>query len=517
MKTRFFYLLLLALAATSVQAQDDMMGCIPYHHINYDYFVMENMMQQRNGEIITNLFIAIDDPEHPNQPINIGDLIHKMSPATLQFTDSLLLEDTNPPYYLFAKDPRGEGNIRAKLEYDEASDSTFLRISHFPDYDLQTIPDEDVVTPLCEGLAMDYINGYMVDCRGDLIMKYYKELPEGGYEYHIARFNADGTLKHEATLPQSQNFLQNLRVLSESPLQYYHWRGGSGSNMTCYVLDSAFHTTSSPIFNKMIYEVPVIIDSVTLMAREYFEFGSDTEVIPDGENMLVAAKYTQDTTFGTMTAEHGLAVAKFNLRTMQIKNLILFNDLPGWSSEATCNGFQRMSDGALYLLYSERDPYTGENLTFAVKMDPDFNVEWKRYCKFVENVELRTEQCIPAEDEEGNEVMAVAGSSMDLENYTVGTFYFFIYHDGTVMVNEKDIIVRPYAFYPNPVQDQVRMEFSPDVRPAKVELFDLQGRLIHTQGNAFENIDMGILPSGIYTMRITLQDGQVYLDKMVKN
>lgn len=517
MKTRIFTILF-ALAATALQAQDDNMGCIPYHHINYDYYVMENMMQQRNGEIITNLFIAVDDPEHPHHPIYVGDIVHKMSPATLQFTDSLFIADSShTSYYLYAQNPLGEGNIKANFEYDENRDSTYLRITHFSDNDLQIDNDNDIVTPLCEGEVFDYIDSYMVDCRGDLIMKYYKTIGQGD-ECHIARFGPDGTFKYEATLPQSQNFLRKMRVLSESPLQYYHWKDNGNTSLICYVIDSAFNTIQSSIFNGMIYEIPVANPPGGVMAREYLEFSSDTEVIPDGEDMLVAAKYTQDTTIasGAMTAEHGLAVVRYDLRTMQRKNLILFDDLPGWSSEATCHGIQRMSDGALYLLYSERDTYSGQKLTYAVKMDPDFNVEWKRYCKPVENYQLCTEQCIPATDEEGNEVMAVAGSSIDWENDASGIFYFFIHHDGTVSVDEGMVKVRPYTFYPNPTQSQLRMAFSPDVQPSLVELYDLQGRRILSQGNAFECIDMSRLPAGIYTVRVTLQDGQVFSDKVVK-
>jgi hypothetical protein len=175
-----------------------------------------------------------------------------------------------------------------------------------------------------------------------------------------------------------------------------------------------------------------------------------------------------------------------------------------------------MSDRAIYLLYSERDIYSGQKLTFAVKMDPDFNVEWKRYCKPVENYQLSTKQCIPATDEEGNEVMAVAGSSIDWENDAIGIFYFFIHHDGTVSVDEGMVKVRPYTFYPNPTCDQLRMAFSPDVQPSLVELYDLQGRLVHTQDNGFDYIDMSRLPAGIYTVRVTMQDGQVFSDKVVK-
>jgi hypothetical protein len=60
------------------------------------------------------------------------------------------------------------------------------------------------------------------------------------------------------------------------------------------------------------------------------------------------------------------------------------------------------------------------------------------------------------------------------------------------------------------------MQYSPDVQPARVELYDLQGRLVRTLSKAFESIDMSQLPTGTYTMRVTLEDGKSYADKVVK-
>ena len=95
--------------------------------------------------------------------------------------------------------------------------------------------------------------------------------------------------------------------------------------------------------------------------------------------------------------------------------------------------------------------------------------------------------------------------------------YFFLNHDGPVnVVNESGIEMRPYAFYPNPAKNQMHMEFSPDVQPAQVEFYDLQGRLVYTQSKAFESIDLSQLPVSTYTMRVTLEDGKVYSDKVVK-
>ena len=503
-------LIVFAFAAAIAQAQE--VNYNPFHYMGYDLFMIENMLQQRDGDIVTCTYVAVAESSF-SEPRSVGDIIHKISPNTLQFTDSLFLADTVPPYYLFARDPHGEGNIRANFEYDENRDSTFLRICHFTDNDLVVNHNEDIVAPVCEGPVMEYVDSYMVDCRDDLIMKYYKEMPDGSYEGHITRFDTDGTLKHEALLPEEQNNLRKMKVFSESPLTYYHWKRSMDSNLTCYVLDSAFRPKAASIINKILKEENLGGGAV---AYEYFDFRSDTQVVADGEDILIAAKYVSDTNFNTMTSEHGIAVARYDLRTMVRKNLITFNEWPGSDTESTCFGFQKMSDGALYLLYSEINPEY-QQMTFAVKMDPDFNVEWKRFIEISEKVELfSTAHCIPATDNEGNEVMAITGDCIDYLNNHVGMFCFCLTHDGTVGTKEGSIEVRPYCFYPNPVQDLIHMQFSPDIQPKQIEFYDLQGRLVRTQSKAFENIDMSQLPSGTYTMRVTLEDGMSYSDKVIK-
>ena len=60
------------------------------------------------------------------------------------------------------------------------------------------------------------------------------------------------------------------------------------------------------------------------------------------------------------------------------------------------------------------------------------------------------------------------------------------------------------------------MQFSPDVQPKQVELYDLQGRLLRTQRSSFGSIDMSQLLAGAYMLRVTLEDGKVFSDKVVK-
>ena len=83
-------------------------------------------------------------------------------------------------------------------------------------------------------------------------------------------------------------------------------------------------------------------------------------------------------------------------------------------------------------------------------------------------------------------------------------------------VSETGHCLRPYLFYPNPVEDRLNIHYSPDVKPLKAELLDLQGRLLVTQRANLESIDMQSLPAGTYTMRVVLDNGKTYSDKIIK-
>jgi len=63
---------------------------------------------------------------------------------------------------------------------------------------------------------------------------------------------------------------------------------------------------------------------------------------------------------------------------------------------------------------------------------------------------------------------------------------------------------------------KIHINYSPDVQPKQIELYDLQGRSVRVQNIGFEGVDMSRLPVGTYMMRVTLEDGKVFSEKVVK-
>ncbi len=185
---------------------------------------------------------------------------------------------------------------------------------------------------------------------------------------------------------------------------------------------------------------------------------------------------------------------------------------------AFCHGMDASNNGDFFLCNGVYDPgawqygeIDGMNRFTVTKTDANTNIIWSR---FYEDGEHVFQPCSVMATSDGG--CLVTGRYWTLDQTEAKLFVLKFFSDGSLSVSEKESFVRPYAFYPNPVKEQLLMQFSPDVQPAQIELYDLQGRLVRSQSKAFESIDMSQLPVGTYTMRVTLEDGKTYSDKVVK-
>ena len=185
---------------------------------------------------------------------------------------------------------------------------------------------------------------------------------------------------------------------------------------------------------------------------------------------------------------------------------------------AFCHGMDMSDDETIFLcngVYDRRAWNSGEidglNRFTVTKTDADANIIWIR---FYEDGEHVFHPCSVMATSDGG--CLVTGRCWTLDQTEAELYVLKFFADGSLSVPGTEGFVRPYCYFPNPAKDQLRMQFSPDVQPARVELYDLQGRLVSTQRSSFENIDMSQLPAGTYTMRVTLEDGKAYSDKVVK-
>ncbi len=515
----------LVLMASALQAQTlyrDLYW-LKYHDKTDFFYEIYNSMQQRDGDHIIDVYLYEDDGNGDGVPF--GRTCYKISSTTQEaIVDSLFVADTSQHFTFLARHPQGEGNIRAAFEYHNDCDSSFVRISHFTDDNLLANPEEDIVVPVCEGVTWEGRYSSLIDSRGDLVMTYFKPRDQMFSDQYIVRIGLDGTLKHQALLIENQMPDVNpLRELKDSPLQYYQWHYLSSlydNNLPVDMIDSTFNKNTVTL-NRILNSELILADTIGnlyVYVYDYLTINNNTEVIPvGGDDVLVAAEYTHDTNFYAMTQDCGVAVAKYDLHTAQLKSYVVFNDNHGYYSSGYPMGLKMMDDGTVYFIYKEYG--FPEESVVIVKMDINLNVEWKRFCKTGISMLPPLESPNVFENAAGDEkgVTWCGYAIMDGNYDKLGWVYFMLYHDGTVGgVTDGDIIVRPYAYYPNPAKDELHLQFSPDVTPTQIELYDLQGRLVRTQRNGLETLEMNGLPSGTYTMRVTLKDGKVFSDKVIR-
>lgn len=62
-----------------------------------------------------------------------------------------------------------------------------------------------------------------------------------------------------------------------------------------------------------------------------------------------------------------------------------------------------------------------------------------------------------------------------------------------------------FRLYPIPVRDLLMIES--EIPVGRVELFDMNGRIVHTSGRIEGGVDLSSLESGIYLVRLWDQDG----------
>jgi len=173
-----------------------------------------------------------------------------------------------------------------------------------------------------------------------------------------------------------------------------------------------------------------------------------------------------------------------------------------------------VNNGEVYFCYSTFSGYYGDPQQVAVcKLDTDLNLIWKRWYGGAQEYHVISD-FIPTHD--GGCLLTGKGSPNPANVFNACPYVLKITSEGYCSVKEERLLLRPYRFFPNPVDDLLQVEYSPDVQPSAVELYDLQGRLLRTQSEGLESIRMGELPAGTYTLRVIMDDGTTYSDKVIQ-
>ena len=415
---------------------------------------------------------------------------------------------------LRAANPTGNGlgdYFRARVV--DTTGRSDMVITYF-DAGIDFDTDNELVVPLSDTLLTYTVYDFAFDRQGDIVMAY--SIPTRG-ETHFVRVGLDGTLKTESVaqgivpVPTYYPDLwqsRGLRQVGDSPPEYHYFGYGydvyqSKVQFLGFVLDSTLNVTKRYEFNEDHYSPP------------YASYGSYDRMVPcDDGGIVVFSRYYREAEWPDTETQGGVVVAKYDQEGV-LQHHRMFVPMPesAWAAKP-CDIVE--ADGHYYMAYNTKDvriwsPQMAQgSYVSLVKMDQDLNVVWQRF--FLEGTETTNRMAVGVERLDDGSIVVYGSNIAPVGN----TSFYYLFNEKGWGSPEAMAAVRPYAYWPNPVQDRLLLQYSPDVAPAQAELYDLQGRLARQQRTGLESLNLEGLAPGTYTLRVTLEDGKTFSDKVVK-
>ena len=486
----------IVLACCHLSAQT--IDSIPHHGLGNRSPLVETFMEMTDGSLVSGTLLG---------PPPGSFVLHKLNRyPRLEFADSLIIDCPVLPWDFTAKDPQDYGkNILAVYTNDFDSGNCYLKIRRFNNQLEFEDPETHVTMDDFLGNSSD--PAMLLDPNGDLVLSYYywhnpsySQLAERSF----VRLGLDGTIKHRVTIDSlDMNINPGTEsgpfLLSESPLKYCYFGDFYSNNQThinCYVLDSLFNITEC-ITLPQSSGAPDWIRYISHSLRYVCLMGLD-----DG-SILFAIPYEEITS--QPNPDDGVALLRYDNNEFTLLRKFHSEPYSQYSSfYAPPIGLEKSKDGNIFFVYSTNK---GNGYVSVVKMTPEFDVIWQRHC-FGQKKVSNGKMLVLKENK-----VAVVCANVSI---TDSESFYFIVNDDYDGLDEEDFHIRPYLFYPNPTQNQLYLQYSPDVQPACIELYDMQGRLVHAQATGLESLEMQGLTAGQYLMKVMLEDGKVLTDKVMK-
>ena len=431
----------------------------------------------------------------------IGKMFYKFSADGI-VRDSLLFEydsvyDDHSVAALFERDPEHHDHF-VYANFLVIDDTLFFRmrtIDTYLNYIGDTIFEIDHSTELFPYYSYDLFS----EPNGDIIASYsIKDDPNETFMTYFLRIGFDGTLKSRTEVPQIRYFdmlmEKHTGMFNEAPVQYCYWGSNYGSDyhdnppIRLYVLDSLFNVVEE----KRLY---------SYQGSTYEASWNDHFAPVDDQHYLQVNKYRKldSQTYYTYSS---VLLEKRNRQHIRQASALFGRSLyyPEAIRAIAVDG------NTIYLSYMT--DVLAPNHLVLLRLDGDLNIQWERH--FLSDDTFHHAINMKVLDD----------GSIAVSSYTAfddpNSVSVVVIKDNYDNLEELGIHVRPYDFYPNPVQEELHLHYSPDVQPARIDLYDLQGRLMHTQNQSFECLNLNVLAAGQYLMKVTMQDGKTYTDKVVK-
>jgi len=477
---KLFLIITIALASFSAQSQSYQL--LNNHSLGNYNVGFSNLTELRNRNVVASMYLV---NRYPNgiYPLHslYGYCLLNVSHDEAQVVDSVIILDNYDKIsaQLLEPNPNGEDYIFARINSDLNGDN--LCINRLNE-NLTPIAAE-VTVPLEENVG--YCS-YFCMGNNDIVMANIVPDLNGTV---FSRYSLDGMLKnrvfyHDSICPFDTYLGGKMKVWNEERTEYsvYGRTGQYHDRFSYLLLDSTFN----------------IIDSATIRPNPtgiHYVSSQDNDIENlDEETFLVATHFNG--------IHDGILVSKRDKAAqVDLKKLSFIKSGP---ASQDIIGLCKSCNGDYYLAYIETD-------LKVVRFDSDLNIVWNRVYYIID-----TPYSFHYQLRALNDGGLAIGGVLRSDTWDDELFVIIINDDGSANTPEAEALIRPYGFYPNPAQDRLTLQYSPDVKPVRIELFDLQGRLVRTQSQGLESMDLQGLTVGQYLMKVTLEDGKTYTDKVVK-
>lgn len=446
-------------------------------------------VEDDNGNLV-----VCTSTRNPNNMNEYKDLILYTFTKDGRVVDSVIVDYMNPDsYYFLEKDPNPNDDctILFGLVYHEDGKSVF-RLLKLDDY-LQTVEQFDI----CFFDGISQRETFLLDPYNSIIL-YWNDSEKANY---FARIGINGEIIDTNSfepLEFDNLFSTNnpLAIYSTDPLQYslsydsefpgYQYRNGY------MVVDSLFNLVGDKILESEFDGFMLYPGDRSFYVREFY-----------GRHFLLV-----DLIGKVPPLRHYLEIVEVDKSFNILKRFRFHNHDLGEHSVAVKSFIPAAEGGFYFSCYSLQYG----NRIYAAKLDNDLNLEWERWCL----------ESVPEIWFVGLDMQALSDGGVGLcgAMYNYGNtpmplkFWCVTIEDTGTAVPEAEPYIRPYLIYPNPVKDRLSIQFSPDVKPESIELYDIAGCCVASTRAA--EMDVANLPAGQYVAKIALEGGKTYTDKIVK-
>ena len=350
---------------------------------------------------------------------------------------------------------------------------------------------------------------------GHIVIAGHVQMCDGQYGYFFARVSPEGTLERFVTdgrFNSQYAYMFDIFTLREDPLEYGLTcvtpnEENNGGVPDMYVLDGDFNEVESrPIVHFQCGEnIPY----------QTYALSGFTPVKMLALNDSTCYTFSSIYYYNYSSIIHGIGAMRFN-RDFEIDRYSFTDNISNetFSGTSVHSAFYIDDDGIVGCGEREKGSLYNDKVCL-IRYDSDLNVVWQRVYRkngyYMDPVGV-----IKAED--GGSLILCWGRKNSSSVYWRDLYVLKVDGDGGVTDCGEAIEAIPFLCYPNPASSTLHMDISPDVidQMSEISLYDVSGRLVKTQQSGFGSIDISGLATGMYVMKVTLDDGKVFEEKIVK-